>query len=82
MSHNITTKTKNLLLRREFCIETYNYLKSICHLARFLLLFSFFTSKIKTDMDCHNCFTVYLRSMIVDNHDIECTCIMKAAMVV
>ena len=81
MSHNITTKTKNLLLRREFCIETYNYLKSICHIARFfLLLFSFFTSRIKTDMDCHNCFTVYLRSMSVDNHDIEC--IMKAAMVV
>ena len=43
----------------------------------FFVLF-FFASKIKTGMECYNCFIVSFRSVCVDNHDIEC--IKKAAL--
>ena len=38
----------------------------------FFVLFSFFTSEIKTGMKYNTCFIVYCRSVCVDNHDIEC----------
>ena len=37
----------------------------------FFVLFSFFTSEIKTDMECHTCFIVYFRSVCVDSGLIE-----------
>ena len=32
------------------------------------VLFSCFTSEMKTGMECHTCFTVLFRSVCVDNH--------------
>ena len=33
----------------------------------FFVLFSFFTSKLGTGMECHTCFIVYFRSVCVDS---------------
>ena len=61
MSHNGTTvaKKKRITLKG-FFIETYNYLKRICHHARFPFLcsFHFYTSKMRTYMDCHACLPI------------------------
>ena len=37
----------------------------------FFVLFSFFTSEIKTGMECHTCFSVYFSSVCVDSVLVE-----------
>ena len=76
MPHNVTTEAKKRITLKVIMYKKMYLFRYMSPCSFFFLLFFFayffFTSKIKTGMDFHTCFTVYFRSMGVDNSDIEC----------
>ena len=74
MSHMMSLQNKKRITLKGILYRNLNLSKkhmSPCSFF-FFVLFSFFTSKMKTGMDCHTCLIVYSRSMGVDNHDLGC----------